>query len=61
MIKFDDKKLVIHQELNREEAIIFCKFLIAEIMRHEEDIGMIKETIKYLEKKHSFEIENKME
>lgn len=61
MIKFDSKNLVIHEALDKDEAVIFCKFLIAEMMRHAEDIKMIKETIKYLEEKHNFDIGNKFE
>lgn len=55
MIKFDSDNMVIHNELNRDEAIVFCKFLIAEKIRHAEDIKKIEITIDYLENKYSFD------
>lgn len=56
MIKFDDQGMTIHDKLDRTEAIIFCKFLMAEKKRHAEDIRMIESSIDYLENKFSFEI-----
>jgi arginine repressor len=56
MIKFDDSDLVIHDELTKDEAIVFCKFLIAESNRHTEDIRKINDTISYLENKFSIDI-----
>jgi hypothetical protein len=54
MIKFDSDDMVIHSKLTRDEAIIFCMFLLAEKKRHAEDIKKIVTTIEYLEDKHSF-------
>ncbi len=56
MIKFDSDNMVTHDVLNRDEAIIFCKFLIAEKKRHAEDIRRIENSINYLENKYSFEV-----
>lgn len=58
MIEFDSHGLTIHSKLNRTEAIIFCKFLIAEKRRHAEDIKMIENSVEYLESKFSFDIED---
>lgn len=57
MIEFDSNYLVIHNKLDRDEAITFCKFLIAERKRHIVDIKMIETSIDYLENKYSFDIE----
>lgn len=54
MIKFDSQGLTIHDKLDRMEAIVFCKFLMAEKKRHAEDIRMIEDSIDYLENKFSF-------
>lgn len=56
MIKFDSDNMVTHNVLNKDEAIIFCKFLIAEKKRHAEDIRRIEESVDYLENKFGFEI-----
>lgn len=56
MIKLDSDYTVIHNKLDRNEAITFCKFLIAEKKRHINDIKMIEQTIDYLEDKFSFDI-----
>lgn len=56
MIEFDSNYLVIHNKLNKDEAITFCKFLIAEKKRHINDIKMIENSIDYLEDKFSFDI-----
>jgi len=37
--------------LNRQEAIIFIKFLVLESKRHSEDISKITNTIVYLKSK----------
>lgn len=62
-IKFDnnDKQqnavsMVVHEDLNRDEAIIFGKFLLVEWNRHDNDINKIKNTIHYLEDKHNIKI-----
>lgn len=57
MIKFDSDGLTIHDKLDRNESIVFCKFLIAEKRRHAEDIKMIETSISYLEDKFGFNIE----
>ena len=57
MIKFENNNLIIHNTLDRNEAITFCKFLMAEKRRHAEDIIMIETSISYLEDKFGFEIE----
>lgn len=54
MIKFDNQGLTIHDKLDKTEATIFCKFLIAEKRRHTEDIRMIESSINYLENKFNF-------
>lgn len=56
MIEFDSNYLVIHSKLDRNEAITFCKFLIAEKKRHIDDIKMIESSINYLEDKFNFDI-----
>lgn len=55
-IKFDNDNMVVHEDLNRDEAIIFGKFLLAEWNRHDNDINKIKNTIHYLEDKHNIRI-----
>jgi hypothetical protein len=54
MIKFDSDDMVIHDKLTRDEAIVFCRFLLAEKKRHAKDIEKIVTTISYLEDKYSF-------
>lgn len=56
MIEFDSNYLVIHNKLDKNEAITFCKFLMAERKRHFVDIKMIESSINYLEDKFSFDI-----
>lgn len=55
-IDFDFDNMVIHENLNRDEAMIFGKFLLAERNRHGNDIDKINDTIHYLEEKHDIEI-----
>lgn len=54
MIEFDNQGLTIHDKLDRMESIVFCKFLMAEKKRHEDDIKMIMNTIDYLGSKFEF-------
>lgn len=58
MIEFDTHGLTIHNKLDKYEAKVFCKFLIAEKKRHVEDIKMIENSIDYLENKYGFDIED---
>jgi hypothetical protein len=59
MIKFDSQGLTIHDKLDKTEAFIFCKFLLAEKKRHAEDIRMIESSIDYLENKFSFKADER--
>jgi hypothetical protein len=54
MIELDDNDYVIHEKLNKEQAKMFCAFLIQERARHKEDIKKIDSTLYYLQEKHSF-------
>ena len=57
MIEFDSDNLVIHNKLDKKEAVIFCKFLVTEKKRHEDDVKMIQNTIDYLKNKFEFDAE----
>jgi hypothetical protein len=57
MIEFNNQGLTIHDKLNKEESILFCKFLIAEQKRHQDDIKMILHTVDYLGNKFEFDAE----
>lgn len=49
--------MIVYENLNKEEAIIFSKFLVDVRNRHNEDIRKIDNIIRYLESKHDIEIE----
>lgn len=51
-IELDANNLVIHDKLDKEEAKVFCKFLLVELSRHEDDIRKILGTIAFLENKY---------
>lgn len=57
MIEFDSDYLVIHDKLDKKESIVFCKFLMAEKRRHEDDVKMIQNTVDYLGNKFEFDAE----
>lgn len=52
MIKLTEKLLIDEKVLNKEEAIIFIKFLDVERQRHVKDIDKIALTIDYLKEKY---------
>ena len=48
--------LIDENQFTKEQAELFCLFLIEELQRHEEDIDKIKQTIYTLSHKHHLEI-----
>ena len=56
MIVFDEEFLILHEKLNRAEAILFTMFLHAEYKRHCYDAHLLLLRIAEMEKKHKFDI-----
>ena len=55
MIHQDKKGYVIHQDLDKDQAIMFKHFLVQEQARHQEDIEKIQDTVDYLNEKFNLE------
>ena len=54
-MKFNSDNKVITDTLNRQEALVFIKFLCSEILRHKKDILEAENLIETIEKKFGLE------
>src|SRR5574337_141264 len=61
MMNFDKDHLTDYRLLNRNEAIIFCQFLLAEKLRHEEDVDKIETLIDHCEQFFDFSVEEEFQ